>query len=107
MKKLITAIFVTGCVAVSSYAFGITQEADQSTQKASVTAQEVAKTSEFNGVIKKLDNGTALYTEKEIYPLLGGNFETIVGKKVRVVGKVVTENDVKKISVARVQFAKE
>lgn len=107
MKTLITAIIIAGCVAVSSYAFGITQKTTEATQTPPITSLQVAKTSEFNGVIKKLDNGTALFTETEIYPLLGGNFETIIGKKVLVVGKIVNENNVKKISVARVQFAKE
>lgn len=107
MKKLITAIIVTGCVAIASHAFGITQKANDTAEAASINAQETAATSEFSGVIKKLDDGTALFTENEIYPLLGGNFETIVGKKVLILGRVVTENDVEKISVARVQFAKE
>lgn len=107
MKKLISAVIFTSCIAVASHAFGLTQKTTETAQSAVVTAQEVAKTSEFNGVIKKLDDGTALYTENEIYPLLGGNFETIIGKKVLITGKVVKEDDVKKIAVARVQFAKE
>jgi len=58
----------------------------------------------FQGVVKKLDTGTALYTKKAVYPLTGGDFDMIVGKNVQIIGRIVKEGKVEKISVARVQF---
>ena len=58
----------------------------------------------FKGVVKKLDTGTALYTEKAVYPLMGGDFDMIVGKNVHIIGRIVKDGKVEKISVARVQF---
>jgi len=107
MKKLLSAIVILSCITVTNASYGITQQGGEAVQDAATAIQTKVKASEFRGVITKIDNGTALQTETEIYPLLGGNFETIVGKKVLVVGRLVTEDEIEKISVARVQFAKQ
>jgi hypothetical protein len=108
MKQLLSTIIVTVSLSIASYAFGTTPvPTDTAKQATANLVQETTKASEFKGIIKKLDTGTALFTENEIYPLVGGDFETIVGKEVLIIGKLVTENDIKKISVARVQFEKQ
>lgn len=61
----------------------------------------------FRGIITQIDEGTALFTDRAIYPLLGGDFAMIVGKEVNVIGQMVKEGDVEKIEVARVQFDRE
>ena len=63
----------------------------------------------FRGTIKGTQDGegTALYTEQAIYPLLGGDFAMIIGEEVNIIGKMVTEDDIEKIVVARVQFERE
>ena len=52
-------------------------------------------------------DGTVLRTEKAVYPLLGGDFAMIIGEEVNVIGKMVRENNIGKIIVARVQFERE
>lgn len=108
MKQLLSTLIIAACLTTASYAFGVTTETTETKPlTAEVGSQKLVKGSEFTGIIKKLDDGTALYTKDEIYPLIGGNFETIVGKEVLIIGKVVKENDIEKLSVARVQFAKQ
>lgn len=58
----------------------------------------------FQGTIEKSRGGTALRTESALYPLLGGDFAMIVGEQVKIIGKVVQEEQAAKIVVARIQF---
>jgi len=58
----------------------------------------------FQGTIEKCRGGTALRTESALYPLLGGDFAMIVGEQVKIIGKVVQEEQAAKIVVARIQF---
>jgi len=61
----------------------------------------------FTGTVKKIPNGTALITKKATYLLSGGNFDSIVGKEVNIIGKVVQEGSIEKIEVARAQLAQQ
>lgn len=59
----------------------------------------------FQGVVEKTGNtGTALRTATTVYPLMGGDFAMIAGEHVKIIGKVVREEEETKIIVARVQF---
>ena len=46
----------------------------------------------------------ALYTEREVYPLIGGEFDIINGKEVNIIGKIVEEGNIKKLAVNRIQL---
>jgi len=59
----------------------------------------------FTGTVKKIPNGTALITKNATYLLTGGNFDSIIGKEVNIIGKVVKEGSIEKIQVARAQLA--
>lgn len=59
----------------------------------------------FQGTIEKSRGGTALRTESALYPLIGGDFAMIVGEQVKIIGKVVQEEEAK-IVVARIQFSR-
>ncbi len=61
----------------------------------------------FTGVVKKIPDGTALVTSSATYLLSGGNFESIIGKEVNIIGKVVKEGSIEKLHVARAQIARE
>lgn len=63
----------------------------------------------FRGTIRTTHDGdgTALYTEQAVYPLLGGDFAMIIGEEVNIIGKIIREDDIEKIVVARVQFERE
>ncbi len=61
----------------------------------------------FTGVVKKIPDGTALVTHTSTYLLAGGNFESIVGKEVNIIGKVIQEGSIEIIQVARAQLAHE
>ncbi len=61
----------------------------------------------FTGVVKKIPDGTALVTNTTTYLLTGGNFESIVGKEVNIIGKIIKEGSHKTIHVARAQLARE
>ena len=108
MKKLIPA---TACAVIMicwglSYA---TAPPADSTQMSSAAAESKLLTKHliFHGTIEKIEEGTALNTERGIYPLLGGDFDMIVGKKVNIIGKMIKEGNTEKIAVSRVQFDKE
>ena len=61
----------------------------------------------FRGTITQLDEGTALVTDRAVYPLIGGDFEMIIGNEVNIIGKMIRVGDVEKILVARIQFERE
>lgn len=107
MKRTVSiAVFAT-CLAISGYALATsTSQEKNGISTTTIESSQMTENSVFRGIIKKLDKGTALFTEKEVYPLIGGDFETIIGKEVNIVGKIMKEGDIEKIAVARVQFAK-
>lgn len=108
MKKILSIVVFLVCFAFAGYAFGsYAASAVQLPSPATINSPKESKTLVFRGVVKKLDDGTALFTEKEVYPLLGGDFDMIVGKEVNIIGKVIKEGNVEKIIVARVQFKKQ
>ncbi len=107
MKKILSTIAFAIFLLITGYAFGISnQETTQSPVSSAINVSHVADNAIFQGIVKKLDKGTALFTEKNVYPLIGGDFQMIVGKEVNIIGKIVRDGGVDKISVARVQFAK-
>ena len=105
MKILLSAIIFAICLASADYAPGIaTPDSGKPPLPAIIYSPKNTDTLIFRGIIQRLDNGTALITDKAIYPLLGGDFEMIVGKEVNIIGTMVKEGYVDKIIVARVQF---
>lgn len=106
MKKALSITIFAICLTISTHAFGLSNPAKSDPAPIAVDATQATENMFFQGIIKRLDEGTALFTEKRVYPLIGGNFETIVGKEVNIIGKIVKDGDVEKISVGRVQFAK-
>lgn len=106
MQKILSITIFAICLLIATHAFGVSSAAKSNPAPTAVGASQAAENMIFQGIIKQLDEGTALFTEKQVYPLIGGNFETIVGKEVNIIGKIVKDGDVEKISVARVQFAK-
>jgi hypothetical protein len=69
-----------------------------------IYSQKDSDTIVIRGMVKPFAEGTALFTDTAIYPLMGGDFDMIVGKEVNIIGQMVLEDDVRKIDVARVQF---
>ena len=93
------------CLALASSLPAITQP-DQLVEQQTVTTESrhALNTLVMEGIVKKIDNTTALFTGDRIYPLVGGDFAMIVGKKVHIIGKMIEDGGVEKIEVARVQF---
>lgn len=105
MKQLVSIIILAVSICLATHAFGAIEPSNhKSPLPVSIDSPQKVQALVFTGVIKKLDNGTALFTKKEVYPLIGGNFDTIVGKEVNIIGRVVKERNVDKIIVAQVQF---
>lgn len=61
----------------------------------------------FTGTIKKIPNGTALITKNATYLLTGGNFDSIIGREVNIIGKVIKVGSIERIQVARAQLTQE
>lgn len=61
----------------------------------------------FTGTVKRIPNGTVLITKKATYLLSGGNFDSVIGKEVNIIGKVVKEGSIEKILVAKAQLAQQ
>ncbi|MGB3212260.1 MAG: hypothetical protein WBB19_16275 [Desulforhopalus sp.] len=110
MRKTFIIAVCASYLAISSLATGTSTPAktDSLVQDTLQSSQATDRTV-FRGIVQKLDEGdegTALFTDKKVYPLLGGDFKTIVGKEVNIIGKVVLEEDIEKIIVARIQLDK-
>jgi hypothetical protein len=107
MKKTLSIVIFAFCLVISGHDSAVSAPAKiKSPAPTDVDSSQATDNKVFRGIVKKLDKGTALFTDKEIYPLVGGDFETIVGKEVNIIGKIVKEGDVEKLRVTLVQFDK-
>ncbi|MBU1568345.1 MAG: hypothetical protein KJ630_22310 [Proteobacteria bacterium] len=110
MKKALAASIVTLCLAIpcKSLALAI-PETSKSPAPAIIYSPKNTEILVFHGTVQPTENGngTVLRTEKAVYPLLGGDFAMIIGEKVNIIGKMVREDNIEKIEVARVQFERE
>lgn len=107
MKNLVKPITIVVCLALSGYAYGVSNSV--STEKIDTAAVETAAQDEtviLHGIVKRLDDGMALYTKKDVYPLIGGEFEMIRDKEVNIIGKLVREGETQKLTVNRIQLKK-
>ncbi len=107
MRHIIFAIIFSCFFIVSTNSFATSTLSNTTSKK--TTADFVGKQADnrtFKGIVKKLKSGTALYTQKSVYPLTGGDFGMIIGKKVSIIGKIIKEGEVEKLAVTRVQLDK-
>ncbi len=107
MKKLALAIACTAMLVLGGHAFATAPSTGTDAQSAAAESAQLTKNLVFHGTVEKIDEGTALNTDRGVYPLLGGDFDMIVGKEVNIIGKMVKEGNTEKIAVSRVQFDKQ
>ncbi|GEM_PF-2514669 len=110
MNKALPAIIFAVCLAIPCKVLALTiPESSKPPAPAIIYSPKNSEILIFRGTIQKIEDGdgTALRTEKAVYPLLGGDFAMIIGEEVNIIGKMVHEGDVEKIAVARVQFERE
>ncbi len=110
MKKALTTIIFSICLAMPYNTAAIAlPETSKPPVPALIYSPKNTEILIFHGTVQQKDdgNGTVLHTEKAIYPLLGGDFAMIIGEKVNIIGKMVKEDNIEKIVVARVQFERE
>lgn len=105
MKILVSAVFFAIFLASADYVIGMAYpNSVRPPVPAIIYSPQKSDILVFRGIITQMDDGTALFTNRATYPLLGGDFAMIVGKEVNVIGQMVKEGDIEKIEVARVQF---
>lgn len=110
MNKVILTIVFAFCLAIPGRALAITiPENTKPVAPALIYSPKNTETLIFRGIVQKTDEGggTVLQTERAAYPLLGGDFAMIIGEQVNIIGKMVKEDNIDKIVVARVQFERE
>ncbi|MFH0780389.1 MAG: hypothetical protein V2B20_00310 [Pseudomonadota bacterium] len=110
MNKTLPAIIIAIYLALPCKALSLTiPEASRSPVPTIIYSPKNSETLIFRGTVQKTEDGdgTALYTEQAVYPLLGGDFAMIIGEEVNIIGKMVREGNIEKIIVARVQFERE
>ena len=107
MNKLIKPLTIVACLAVSGFALAVSHSTEPpQVDPAQIEAPAKNDVQVFHGIVKKQGDEMALYTEKEVYPLIGGEFDMIDGKEVNITGKVVEEGNIKKLAVNRIQLNK-
>ena len=105
MKIMFSAAVFALCLIVAKTAIGIgTPLPKKHPIPVLIYTQRDAGTIVLRGTVKPFAQSTALFTDNAIYPLIGGDFDMIVGKEVNIIGEIVLEDDIRKIDVARVQF---
>ncbi len=110
MNKALPAIIFALCLVIPYKAFALTiPETSKPPVPALIYAPKNTEILVFHGTVQQTEDGdgTVLRTEKAVYPLLGGDFAMIIGEEVNVIGKMVREDNIEKIIVARVQFERE
>ncbi len=108
MNKILTVVVLVLTLGLTANGFAISTTATENSITKPATPVELGTDVNnlvFTGTVKKIPNGTALITKKATYLLTGGNFDSIVGKEVNIIGKVVKEGFIEKIQVARAQLA--
>lgn len=105
MKKAAAFFICFSVFAGASHSFAVTDPATP--RPAKIDSARFTEQLVFAGTVKRLDQGTALFTEKQVYPLIGGDFGMIVGKNVKIIGTLVKEDNIDKLAVARVQFERQ
>jgi len=105
MKIIFSAAILALCLISAETAIGIaTPPTRNHPVPVLIYSHKDSDTVVLRGTVKPFAETTALFTDTAIYPLIGGDFDMIVGKEVNIIGEMVLEDDVRKIEVARVQF---
>lgn len=110
MNKALPAIIFALCLVIPSTAFTLAiPETAKPPVPALIYAPKNTEILIFHGTVQQTEDGDGivLRTEKAVYPLLGGDFAMIIGEEVNIIGKMVREDSIDKIIVARVQFERE
>ena len=110
MNKALPVIIFALCLTIPCNVLALTiPETAKPPAPALIYSPKNTETLIFHGTVQKPEDndGTVLRTEKAVYPLLGGDFAMIIGEEVNIIGKMVREDNVEKIIVARVQFERE
>lgn len=110
MKRLLEGVLLLLIMTSANSSFALSSSTNQQLINNAATPVELGADVNnlvFTGVVKRIPDGTALVTSTATYLLSGGNFESIVGKEVNIIGKVVKEGSIEKIEVARAQLAHE
>lgn len=105
MKKMILIITCTAFMLGTGLAMASTPPPED--KSTAIESTQLTKNLIFHGTVEKIKEGTALNTDKGLYPLLGGDFDMIIGKQVNIIGKMINEGGTEKIAVSRIQFDKE
>lgn len=98
------AVFTLCLISADTAIGGATPPTKKNPAPALISAHKDCDTVILRGTVKSFAEGTALFTDTAIYPLLGGDFDMIVGNEVNIIGEMVLDDDLRKIEVARVQF---
>ncbi len=108
IKKILIIVLLATALGFSANCFATSGSAIEASITRPATPVELGTDVNnlvFTGTVKKIPNGTALITKNATYLLTGGNFDSIIGKEVNIIGKVVKEGSIEKIQVARAQLA--
>lgn len=100
MRVLLTALLIIGLIGTGNMVFAQDKEAGQET--ISETMQEnadMAASHEYEGIVEKTDAGYTLSAGEESYLLQGENLDELVGKTVRISGKLLKGDTIDTILV--------
>lgn len=107
MKKFFFVSLLVGSLALCSVSFAATPPANAVAEEGAAKVAEQMKELTYKGVVAEHAEGTALVTDNKTYPLVGGDFAMVIGKKVNVFGNIVKEGDVEKLVVTKLLVEKQ
>ena len=106
MNRTIILAAVSFFLVINSSALAVSTKQSPIISKAKIETSQDKKTLVFKGVVKRHNEGTALFTKNGVYPLKGGDFSMIIGEKVNIIGELINDGKTDSIAVARVQYLK-
>ncbi len=104
MRVFLTSVLIIGIIGMAGFSFAKAKEVPQN----AVSGESLTKAGEmenqvYEGKVVNTENGIALMAGDSAYLLQGKNLETLVGKTVKIRGKVIKGDLIITLFVAKAE----
>jgi len=106
MKTFLTTVLAIGLIGMAGFTFATEKTIPGDTVASSQAKSGEMETQEYAGMVINTESGITLMTKDAAYLLKGEKLEGLVGKKVKVNGKLIKGDLAETILVAKIKETK-